>query len=216
MKRQGVQTKSSNGSAVATAFLVAVAAATLLVPVQAEAGQLSKLEVDGKVLKTKPANGAAIAPLLDALVAYDLAAGKNGGKAPEDAADRLKKIRALAGPAKAEVRAFVGRLKAEGELAEFSALVEAKARETGSGKLMSEVGGGKATQLLLGAEAAIDRDINARAANSTTAALLMHGILDLVSVREAHAGLRSGVCSGFWFVITLGYGERFAYESCYQ
>jgi hypothetical protein len=198
------------------ASLVALGAAILLEVPAAHAAQVAQFQVNGKSLKTAPASASRIAPLLDALADYDRAV-ETTGKPPADAAQRLQKIQSLVPGAKSEIQSLLGRLRAAGELEDFNAYVEEKAKATGSGKLVSELrAAGGAAQLLQSAASTIDREMRSRQQASTMSSLILNELLDLVSVRSARAGFRSTVCGAFWFAISLGYAERHAYESCYK
>lgn len=174
--------------------------------------QATQFQVGAKILKTKPARASAIAPLVDELVAYDLAVDANGGKAPKDAVDRLKKIASLAPQAKSEIRSLAANLKSAGETEDFVAYIAAKAKETRSSSLEGELRAANAYSLLQRADSIIDQEIAARTQAAKATASLMDMLL---GVSTAEASFRSTVCGAFWFTISLGYGTQHAYTSCY-
>jgi hypothetical protein len=191
----------------ARGFLSLVLAGSLL----SLPGQAAKLEAGGVVVKTPPASAQAIAPLRDAIYAFDDAVAAAKGKVPADATERADKIQGLAGRAKGEIRAFTSRLKAAGETEAFDAYIEARAREDGNPTLSAELrGAGGGFAVLSGADSVIDEMVaqRRRAADQASVALLF----EFLGIEDAHA---AAGCAFFWWVISAGYGERFAYRSCY-
>jgi len=201
------QVKSFDRGRARGSLLLVVAASLLSLPVQA-----AKLEADGIVLKTQPANAQAIKPLRDAIYAFDDAVAAAKGKVPADAKERADKIQGLAGRAKAEIRAFASRLKAAGETEAFDEYIEARAKEDGNPTLLSELrGAGGGFAVLTSADSVLDEMVaqRRRAADQAKAALLF----EFLGIEEAHAA--GTICGLFWFTLSLGYGERFAYRSCW-
>jgi hypothetical protein len=172
------------------------------------------LQLNGKLLKTKAANSGAIAPLRDALFKLDADTDANGGKLPADAVDRLKKIQSMTSQAKSEIRALVVNLQANKETDVFNEGIIAEAKLLGSAKLSLELSaGGTPLALLQRADSLIDQDIATRLAAAAKSASLID---TLMGVSDAEASIRSTACAGFWFVISLGYGDTHAYTSCYK
>lgn len=178
--------------------------------------QAKHFEIDGKRLTTKPANAQAIAPLADALATFDESLGARKATAKDRAA--LANARSLVAQAKSEVRALAQRLKAAGEIDNFNAMVLARARETKSLALVNEIqqsGGGYA--LLLEADRRFDAELAEREKLTRVAALSLWSMLGISSAEAGIlATVKSTLCGGFWFTISLGYAERHAYVSCYS
>lgn len=197
----------SQGLFVALALVAMVAFSGL-----AHAG--ATLQLNGKLLKTKPANASLIAPLRDALIKLDADTDANGGKLPKDAVDRLKKMQAMAQQAKSEIRSLVANLTANKETDAFNEGILGEAKLMGSAKLSSELSaGGTPIALLQRADSIIDQDLAARMSAAAKSASLID---TLMGVTDAEASIRSTACGAFWFVISLGYGEAHAYTSCYK
>jgi hypothetical protein len=162
-------------------------------------------------LTTKLADKGKVAPFVEAIFEYDRAAEGNGGRAPADAAERLRRIQGLATTAKAEMRALASRLKAAGETGAFDAHVEATA---GAAAAELRAAGG-ASALLGRIGPLLDAEVSERRRASETS--VGERIERLLGVGVAHAGrFRSTACAAFWYVISAGYGETFAYTSCYK
>lgn len=165
-------------------------------------------------LKTQPIDVSKVAPLRDAIFDYDAAVKARGGKAPEDAGERLKRIKSVAPQAKAAIKSFVNRLRANGETEAYDAQAEERARQSGSQDLVSELrGGGGATSILSQADRLIDGQIaeRGRAAGQNS----VSSVLDfLLGVPEAQAR-SSHLCGAFYWLISAGYGTNLSYRACY-
>ena len=164
-------------------------------------------------LKSAFAIAGSIKPLTDAFFAFEDEAKRNNGKAPKEARVRVERLKELAGPAKSEIRSFVARLRANNEAAEFDALALERGKPAGALLINELKAAGGATALLARSDTLIDQMIADRqqvAEHTSAMRLAFPG----VAVLEA-SSVRAGVCAAIWYVATLGYGERFAYRSCY-
>ena len=191
-----------------------VAACALALPATV-AGQIPPWQAGRNgAVKTKVGNPQAIQAFQDVLFKFDEEGKANRGRPSANAKAQVQKLQAAAGRAKGEIRAFTARLKAAGEVQAFDAAVEARAKQAGSAELLSELraaGGGYA--LLQRGDQYIDEMIvdRRRVVEKNGVAARIEAWL---GVAEVHA-LRQTACGAFWWVITVGYGERFAYRSCY-
>lgn len=173
--------------------------------------------VGGTALKTPKPDPHVVGPLIDDLLDFDAAADQNGGRAPKDAAQRIAALDADAKKALPEIHRFASRLKANGETQLFNAYIAESVQKLGSPSLASEMKAldGNAYGLLLKSDSYIDDEIDQRRAIKVSwnpgAALLA-----LAGVAPAQAGLRSGACSFFWWVVSAGEGTEHAYTSCYK
>src|SRR5690606_32606422 len=111
-----------------------------------------------------------------------------------------------ANAAKAEIRALAARLKREGKVEAFNRMAEESATRAGASAVLAELrSAGGAHAMLERADAYIDEMLETRrkvAEGQGTARL----IESLLGVATVHAGLKTGTCAAFWFVISLGYG----------
>jgi len=192
------------------ALAIASLAAAVASPAHAQPGKES-----APGFKTRLTNPGAVAGFRDALYGFDDSGKARGGKAPADAQERLRKLQALAGPAKGEIKSFAARLRAAGEVEAYEAAVYAAASRAGAPTLMSDlkaVGGPYA--LLTKADALLDEMIADRrkVSQNGTAARLLESLGLTVAVE---ARLKSTACGAFWWAISWGYATAHAYRSCY-
>ena len=180
------------------------------------ANQLKQFGVDGKPLSAQPANASRIEPLIDGLFAYDQALQANGGVAPKDAGERLKALRGQSAAAVNEISALAKRLKSNGETEAFNRYIAGRVVEMKSTALSSELkaANGDAYAMLLKAGSVIDQELASR--EQGVVLLPSDRLFALLGIGRAEAGLKSTVCGFGIFVVTLGYGERFAYVACYR
>jgi hypothetical protein len=191
-------------SSVRTIGAAVIAACALALPAQA-AGQIPPW-------KTKLTNAQATRTLQEELFKFD-DEGRGRKRPPADAKARLQRMQAAANRAKAEVRSFAARLKAAGEVEAFNAAVLARAKTTGSAELIAELrSSGGAHALLLRGDRYIDEMIADR--RKLVEPTVVSRIEAMLGVAEVHA-LKTTLCAAFWFTISFGYGEAFAYRSCY-
>ena len=175
-------------------------------------GPLTPAHAQGERLKTSPPSKAAIKPLADGLFDFD-EAGRRSGKPPADASARIGKLRSQAAQAKSEIRTFVSRLKANGEAEAFDEMVRTRAQSAAPAVVAELKAAGGATALLARADSLIDEMLADRAALGDRQPPSWASVLGFATV---HAyGIRSGLCSAFWYVLSAGYGEAHAYRSCY-
>jgi len=197
-------------AAVLASLLAAPPAALAQIPPEraAQAGKANGVSV-------KYANPQAVRALHDAVLDFDEQGRRNNGKAPANARASVQKMRAAANAAKAEIRALAARLKREGKVEAFNRMAEESATRAGASAVLAELrSAGGAHAMLERADAYIDEMLETRrkvAEGQGTARL----IESLLGVATVHAGLKTGTCAAFWFVISLGYGTAHAYRSCY-
>ncbi|MGZ8190842.1 MAG: hypothetical protein ACXWTS_06380 [Methylococcaceae bacterium] len=128
-------------------------------------------------------------------------------------ANALKNLDNQAAVLKADMALYVVDLKANSETTAFDSMVLANAKALGGALLVNEIKrAGGPSAMLSKASSLIDADIKQFKLNLPP----FISLLELVGISDAHAGLRSGACSAFWFVISWGYGTTHAYTSCYQ
>lgn len=172
------------------------------------------LQGEPPALKSSFGNKQAVKALADAFLGFEEDGRRNGGKPPRDARGRVVKMREMAGPAKAEIRAFVSRLQSNNEAAAFDARVYEHAQKQAPAVVSGIRSAGGPTAMLAKADGYIDEMIADR--EKVAAKESESKWPELLGVATLHAyGLRSGLCSGFWYILTVGYGESFAYRSCY-
>jgi hypothetical protein len=169
-------------------------------------------------LKTALDHQAGTQPFVDALIAFDDAVAKNNGKAPADAAGKLKAIEARAPAAKQAMRSLAQRLSKNGEVDAFNNLVVSTARKDGLATIAAEIEkAGGAHAVLLSMDSLIDAEISARrkVGGSPSARLLEHArglsLLGVLGIQDAEAGT---FCSIFVYTITFGYGTKANYKMC--
>ncbi len=183
-----------------------IAPATLAQPAQAR-------KANG--VNVKYANPQAVRALQDAVLDFDEQGRRNRGKAPANARAGVRKMQAAANAAKGEIRALAARLKRDRQVEAFNKAVEESAKRSGASAVLPELrSAGGAHAMLERADTYIDEMIAARrtvAEGSGTARL----IESLVGVATVHASIKTTTCAAFWFVISFGYGEAWAYRSCY-
>ena len=167
-------------------------------------------------LKTR-ADARAIAPLAQALFAYDDILQRSSGKAPADAARRLDEMARLSVQAKADIRDFVSALRQANEVEEFEKAVYAAAGTTGRPTLVAEIRGqGGPVAVLAQADRLIDGLIAERRHGAAGKGSL-DGVLELLGLTvTVHASVLTTACGFFWFTISLGYATTHAYKSCYD
>lgn len=177
--------------------------------------QLKAIVVDGKPLKTAPANIQAIGPLVDGLVEYELAVAASGGKSPADAKARLAKLDSLAGPAKSELSMFAKRLQAAGETAAFNRYA-LQQYEKQSPQLLAELKAvnGDAAGELAKAPSVIDSEL--ASIKKEVAFLSPNLLLALLGIEDASAALyRSGSRACYFAMwLTPGMTTEGAYKYC--
>jgi hypothetical protein len=191
--------------------------------------QATEFRVNNKVLKTKPARLREIAPLIEALVAFDTEIDRNNDHPPKDARKRLQKINDLAPKAKAEILLLADRSKQASEVEEFNAFVAAKVKESQSERWASELNsaGGDAYAILVNSTNVIDRliadrteltDKQARNMSSGrwSAKTSVSHWVDTTALEPNAPRLGSTACSIFFFVVTAGYGTGVNYRLCMQ
>lgn len=184
--------------------------------------EANEFRVNDWVLKTKPARRSKIAPLVEALVAFDKEVDSNNDQAPRDARKRLQKINELAPMAKAELVSLANQLKRANEVEEFNAFIAAKVRESKSERWSSQfkAAGGDAYAILVNAPNLIDELIAERTQltdkqNSTgRSGLLNNHRAGVVNLKSNAPRFLSTVCSFIVFVATLGTGTDFNYHAC--
>lgn len=165
-------------------------------------------------MKSALVNRQAVKPLADAFFAFEDDGRRGSGKPPNNGRARLRKIKEMTGPAKAEIRAFLSRLQTNGETAAFDKLVYESARKSAPAILSELKAAGGPSAMLRKADAYLDEMIADREKIAGPAPAAR--VLDLLGFATVEAyGLRSGFCSAIWYVFSAGYGERFAYRSCY-
>jgi hypothetical protein len=196
--------RRSRSRLAAHGLTVALTLATVLVH-----GPAGLLAQPAARLKTPAPNRAAIAPLEDAVFGFDDQARR--GKPPADAAARIERMQAAAGPAKAEIRAFLTRLRSNGETQAFDEAVAAEAARSAPALVAELRAAGGASAALGRADQYIDEMISARRQHVSHAWL--HQIEDVLGVARVEAA--GGTCAFFWWVISAGYGTAHAYRSCY-
>lgn len=148
-------------------------------------------KVNGAPPKTPPARKELVLPFLQELGGWNAEARKNGGRPPQDARERARRLAGLGPPARAEVEAFARRMAASGESREFDAWVATEFAKLGDAALVADLkqaGGATAALQRLGPW--IDAEIGQRrqAADQQRSALW----LGLLGINEAHAALSRG------------------------
>jgi len=195
--------------------LVALAALTT-VPVLPPAQAAPAGAGDQYPLKTPKANASALAPLAEALFAFDDYGRAHNGKAPADGAKRVEEIARLAPHAKAEIHKFVSALRQAKETDAFDKYVYDAASTSSRPTLVNEIrsaGGG--VKVLEGADTLLDGLIADRRKALSSPADFDRVLESLGLTVALSASLRSLACGAFWFTISLGYAETHAYYSCY-
>jgi hypothetical protein len=173
------------------------------------------MEFRGKALKTAPAQGQAIEPLRGAIFDFD-ESGESRGGPPNDAKDRIGRMRSAAPKAKTEIRNFVRGLEKNGETEAFDQMVADRVADVAPPEAAAELekqGGG--TAMLKQADRIIDEMIADRGQAAGMGSALRLDGWELLGISSAHAGLRSGTCALFWYTVSFGYGTAHAYRSCY-
>lgn len=128
----------------------------------------------------------------------------------------LTQVDVLKTVVKADIADFAARLKANNEVAAFNSNVLNQAAKFGGKILVNEIlAQGGPYVMLLKAGASLDLEVNQLKAQLSFASLLP-SMTQLLGISNAYAGILSTACGGFWFVISWGYADRFAYTSCYQ
>lgn len=183
------------------------AGAAPAVPSRAPAQQKFKTRADAR----------AIAPLAQALFAYDDLLKRSSGKAPADAARRLDEMMQLSVQAKADIRDFVSALRQANEVEQFEKAVYAAAETSGRPTLAAEIRGqGGPVAVLAQADRLVDGLIAERR-HGAAGKGSPDGVLELLGLTvTVHASVLSTACGFFWFTISLGYAEEHAYKSCYD
>ena len=163
------------------------------------------------------ADARALAPLGEALFAYDAILKRSSGKAPADAARRLDEMARLSVQAKADIRDFVSALREAKETEAFEKAVYAAAETSGRPTLVAEIRGqGGPVAVLAQADRLIDGLIAERRHGAASRESL-DGVLELLGLTvTVHASVLSTACGFFWFTISLGYATTHAYTSCYD
>jgi len=197
---------------VAVVVMAALTTAPVLPPAQAAPARAR----EDYALKTPKANASALAPLADALFAFDDYGRTHGGKAPADGAKRLDEIARLVPQAKAEIHKFVSALRQAKETDAFDKYVYDAAKTSSRPTLVNEIrsaGGG--VRVLESADTLLDGLIADRRKALASPADLDRALESLGLTVALSASALSTVCGFFWFTISLGYGEAHAYRSCY-
>lgn len=159
-------------------------------------------------LKTAPPNQQVVESLRTQVYGFDDWVRAHRGAVPADARARVNRMQSLASRVKGEVRSYASRLKAANEVEPFDAALAARARQDGASADLAAAGG--AYKVLVQGPTVIDDMIAARRKAAGTE--LPTWITSLTGT-PVHAS--STVCGLFWYVISAGYGTRFAYRSCY-
>jgi hypothetical protein len=199
------------------ACVIAIAAASLVFSVPTVSagpdGRVAEFKLKDKALKTKPANRDDVHPVVQEIISFDDAEAQNNDAPPADAADRLKRLKALAPKAKAEIVAFAERLKKAGEVDQFNEYVANRIKDFNQKQLSEDfkAEGGNAYALLLKAPARIDQAIADREPKDLKKRAIT-GTPEPVALKAGR--IRTGACYAFWFVVTAGYGTDHAHTSC--
>ena len=175
-------------------------------------------EQGGKTLKTQPLSGGTVGALFAALDKLDKDFNANKAQVLTDKTKRMQSIRSLATQIKTGAASLVSAIRANKEEEAFNEMVMAQASKV-PGSVASDIrAAGGAVALLSQAASIVDRDIDlfdralkADAGGGPSVAWLSA----VLSVREAEAGwIRYTACTGFWYVVSVGYGTQHAYTSC--
>jgi hypothetical protein len=117
---------------------------------------------------------------------------------------------------KADIADFAARIKANGEVTLFNTKALGLANKFGGRLMVNEINSaGGAYNMLVKSGAMIDQELKLLKSDLSLASYLP-SITELLGISEANAGILSTACGAFWFTISLGYADRFAYVSCYR
>jgi hypothetical protein len=176
----------------------------------------------GKMLRTTPASGGKAVVYMQMMQALDQDLIAANGRQLPDRQQRLQQIRALTDQIKADARALASRIVANGEEKEFDAMVLARSQAVSASLTAQIQGAGGAVAILSSADRYVDAEIQRmqRELRVEGNPVGLRRLFALLNVNEAHAGLKTWIrttaCTGFWFVISVGYGTEHAYASCYN
>lgn len=167
----------------------------------------------GPSVTTRAAAGP-LKALSDALLGFDEEARRSNGR-PANAQSRVGEIERAVPAATAEIQSFVGRLRQAREVEAFEQLVYARAAESGRPTLAAEIRAeGGPVALLERAGTLLPALVAER--RQAAAVNRVDGLLERVGLTTSlRAGVLTTACGGFFFALSLGYGERFAYRACY-